>query len=77
MTSIITYEQMKNFYSEFKNNPPQDAFIKNYKEYTFMKSLIEFAKNKGLDNDVFEYKKIQKESAENLRNMGYKISIEE
>lgn len=77
MTSIITYEQMKNFYNEFKKNPPQDAFMRSYKEFTFMKGLIEFAKKQGLDDDVFEYQKIQKESAQNLRNMGYKVSIEE
>ena len=75
MTTIVTYEQMKNFYNEFKKNPPQDNFIKHYKEFSFMKSLIEYAKKQGLEEDVFEYQKIQKESAEKLISMGYKVNI--
>ena len=77
MTSIITYDQMKNSYKEFKNNLPKDNFMRYYKEFTFMKSLIEFTKRQGLEDDVFEYQKIQQESAQELRNMGYKVTIEE
>ncbi len=76
MTTIITYEQIKNSYNEFKKNPPKDSFMKYYKEYSFMKSLIEFATQKGLEKDVFEYTKIKNEAAQHLIDMGYKATIE-
>ena len=74
MTSIINYEQMKKFYKEFKKNPPKDEFTKYYKEYTFAKSLIEFAKKRELKKDVLEYEKIQKNAVEQLKNLGYKFT---
>ena len=77
MTTIITYEQMKEFYRQFKNNPQGDNVSRCIQELNFMKSLIEFAKKQGLNKDVFEYKKIQEETANKLRDMGYKITIEE
>ena len=67
------YDKMKEFYSEFKNNPPEDKFTRYYKEYSFMNSLIEFAKKQGLEKDVFEYEKIQKSAVENLKKLGYKF----
>ena len=76
MTTFITYEQMKNFYQEFKNNPPKDKTARCLQELNFMKSLIDFAKKQGLKKDVFEYKKIQENAAQQLRDMGFKITIE-
>ena len=73
MTTIITYEEMKNLYSEFKKNPPEDEFEKYYQEYSHAKSLIEFAKNQRLDKDVLEYEKVQKNAMEELKKLGYKF----
>ncbi len=75
MTSIITYDQMKKFYQEFKNNPPADKFCRCLQELNFMRSLIDFAERQNLEKDVFEYKKIQEAAAQQLREMGYKVTI--
>ncbi len=72
MTSIITYEQMKDFYSKFKDDLPKDPIIRYFKEYSFMNSLIEFAKKQGLEKDVFEYEKIKEIAAKELRALGCK-----
>lgn len=73
MTTIITYEQMKAFYNNFKNNLPDDLFTRYYNEFSFMKSLIQFAKKQGLEKDVFEYQKIQDQAVEELKKLGYKF----
>ncbi|MBQ4077649.1 hypothetical protein IJD15_00510 [bacterium] len=73
MTSIMTYEQVKNFYEDFKNNLPKDDFTRYYKEVSFMRTLIEFAKKQGLKEDVFEYKKIEETATKKLRDLGYNI----
>ena len=71
MTSIITYEQMKNFYSEFKKNPPQDEFNRYYKEYSYTKSLVELAKAEDLKTEAKVYEQIQKNAMEQLKKLGY------
>lgn len=77
MTTIITYEDVKNMYARFKSNLPQDKFTRYYKEFSFMSSLIDFAKKQNLEKDVFEYRKIQENAAQQLRDMGYKITIKD
>lgn len=77
MTSFITYEQVKLAYNDFKKNLPQDKFDRYYTEFSFMNSLIEFAKNQGLEKDVFEYKKIQEDAAKNLKDMGFPIKLDD
>lgn len=72
MTSMVTYDQMKNFYENFKNDLPKDPVIRYFKEYSFMNSLIEFAKKQGLEADVFEYEKIKEAAAKQLRALGCK-----
>ena len=73
MTSIITYEQQKNFYEEFKKNPPKDEFNRYYKEFLYMKNLIELAKKENLKDEIKEYEKIQKDTMEQLKKLGYKF----
>ena len=73
MTSIANYEQLKKFYKNFQKNLPKDEFTRYYKEYSFAKSLIEFAKNQKLDKDVLEYEKVQKNAMEKLKKLGYKL----
>ena len=77
MTSFISYEQMKLAYNDFKKNLPQDKFDRYYTEFSFMKTLIEFAKKQGLEKDVFEYKKVQKDAAQNLIDMGYTVKLDD
>ena len=77
MTTIITYNEMKDLYGKFKQNPPEDKFYALYSEYKFMKSLIQLAKLNNMDKDLFEYRKIQEKTAEELRNMGYKVTIKD
>ena len=64
---------MKNFYEEFKKNSPQDEFTKYYKEYSYAKSLIDFAKQQNLKEDMLKYEQIQKNAVEQLQNLGYKF----
>lgn len=73
MTSIISYEEIKNFYEEFKKNPPADGFTKFYKEFSYMKTLIEMAKNQGLKEEAEQYEKIQKNAVSELEKLGYKF----
>lgn len=73
MTTIITYEQMKNFYEEFKQNLPEDKFLRYWREVELTRNLIKSAKKQGLEKDVFEYQKIQDEAVNQLRSLGYKI----
>lgn len=73
MTKIITYNEMKNSYKNFKNNLPEDEFDRWYGEYNFLNALIKFAKKQNLDKDTIEYTKLKEETAQKLRDMGYKI----
>lgn len=73
MTSIITYDEMKNFYEKFKQNPPEDEFTKFYKEFSYMKNLIEMAKHQGLKEEAEQYEKIQKNAVSELEKLGYKF----
>lgn len=73
MTTIITYEQMKNFYEEFKKNLPEDEFNRYYKEFSYMKNLIKLAQKENKKKDIEEYKKIQKKDIEELKKLGYKF----
>ncbi len=73
MTSFITYEQLQKFYSEFKKNPPKDEFTRYYREYSFMKTLIDFAQKEGYEIDVKEYEKIKASAIKKLQELGYNI----
>ena len=73
MTSIITYEQIKDYYNKFKNNLPQDEFIRYYREYHFLKSLIEMSQKQNLKKDFKEYQEVQKNVIKHLNDMGYKL----
>ncbi len=73
MTSIMTYEQMKNLYNDFKKDPPKDSYSKYVGELQHLRLLINTAKLKGLDEDVFNYQKSEQVAIDNLEKMGYKI----
>ena len=74
MTTIISYEQCKKNYEDFKNNLPEDQFARYYKELVMVRKLAKLAKTKGLEKDIFEYEKAEKEAAKILTEMGYKVS---
>jgi len=73
MSSIITYEQLKNYYNEFKKNPPKDAYDRYASELRQVRNLIETAKLNGLEKDVFEYQKTEKAVIDKLTQMGYTV----
>ncbi len=71
MTNILSYSEMQQMFEQFQKNLPQDSFTRYHREYTFTKSLIEFAKKQGLEDDVFQYQQIQKKDIEELKKLGY------
>lgn len=73
MTTVISYEQCKKNYEDFKKNLPEDQFARYYKELVMVRNLAKLAKTKGLKEDVFEYEKAEKEATKILTDMGYKV----
>ena len=77
MTTIFTYNDLRRSYLEFKNNLPKEPFERYTTELMHLRYLIQSAKDQGLEKDVFEYKKAQEETAQNLRNMGYTVKLDD
>ena len=73
MTTIFSYKELKASYEQFKKALPKDMFERYAQELKHVRGLIQSAKLQGLEKDVFEYQKIEKESVEHLRAMGYRI----
>lgn len=73
MTYIPSYNQLKASYENFKAKPPQDLFERYAQELIHVRNLIASAKLEGLDEDVFEYQKIEKQNVEELHSLGYNV----
>ena len=73
MTYVISYEEMKASYEKFKSKPHKNLFDKCTQELNYVRNLICLAKDKGIEQDIFEYQKIEKESLEQLRALGYNV----
>lgn len=73
MTTIVSYEQCQKNYEDFKKNLPEDQFARYYKELVMVRKLVKLAKAKGLEKDILEYEKIEKEAIKTLTDMGYKV----
>lgn len=73
MTYVLSYNEMKNNYEKFKINLPDDSFERYAQELTHVRNLINSAKLQGLEEDVFEYQKIEENDIKELQALGYKI----
>ena len=71
MTSIQSYQEIKNYYEKFKNNLPEDTVSRLYEELMIVRNLIKTAKSQNLDIDTFEYQEIAKKNLKQLHDMGY------
>ena len=73
MTFIISYEEMKAGYEKFKTRQPKSLFDRYAIELNYVRNLIRMAKEKGLEQDVFEYQKIEQENVKQLQALGYNV----
>lgn len=74
MTISVSYEQLKQAFENFKLKHKEKDFDYYYITYSYMNSFIRFAESKNLSEDIELYKKIKKESAEKIREMGYNFN---
>lgn len=74
MTTFIPYDILKADYEQFKktleSKKPFERYVEDLK---FIRTLIQGAKIEGLDKDVFEYREIEKQDIEKLRDLGYNV----
>ena len=74
MTTFIPYDVLKADYEQFKktleNKKPPERYIEDLK---FIRTLIQGAKIEGLEKDVFEYQKVEKQDIEELKALGYNV----
>lgn len=73
MTFAINYQELKNSYEKFKTSLPKDPFNRYAQELNYARNLTRAAKLEGLEEDVFQYQKIEQESLEKLQALGYNI----
>jgi len=69
----MTYKELKASYEAFKKKLPEDLFTRYSRELSYVRSLAKSAKTQGLEQDVFEYQKIEEASIKKLRELGYKV----
>jgi len=72
MLPQISYEELKNLYSEFKKNPPLQEFNRWLEEFRYSADLLEFAKKANLKEDIVEFTKAKKIAIKNLKKFGFK-----